>query len=38
MTDDILQTVETFLAYSDEKLGELSQKNQELKLENIEEE
>ena len=38
MTDDILQTVEIFLAYSDEKLEELSQKNQELKLENIEEE
>ncbi len=38
MTDDILQTVETFLSYSDEKLEELSQKNQELKLENIEEE
>ena len=37
MTDDILQIVETFLAYSDEKLEELSQKNQELKLENIEE-
>ena len=38
MTDDILQTVETFLSYSDEKLEELSQKNQELKLEKREEE
>ena len=38
MTDDILQTVETFLAHSDEKLEELSQKNHELKLEKREEE
>ena len=33
MTEDILQTVETFSTYSDEKLAELSQKNQALKLE-----
>jgi len=33
MTEDILQIVETFLTYSDEKLAELSQKNQDLKLE-----
>ncbi|MGT2826321.1 SP_0009 family protein [Streptococcus himalayensis] len=29
--EDILKTVETFLSYSDEKLEELSQKNQALK-------
>lgn len=29
--DDLLKTVETFLTYSDEKLEELSQKNQALK-------
>ncbi|MEW4354870.1 SP_0009 family protein [Streptococcus pneumoniae] len=29
--EDILKTVETFLAYSDEKLEELAQKNQTLK-------
>ena len=33
MTEDILKTVETFLSYSDEKLEELAQKNQALKLE-----
>lgn len=33
MTEDILGLVETFLQYSDEKLEELSQKNQELKIE-----
>ena len=33
MTEDILQTVETFLTYSDEKLAEKKKKNQALKLE-----
>lgn len=37
MTEDILKTVEKFLSYSDEKLEELSQKNQELKLQSQEE-
>ncbi|WP_303973279.1 SP_0009 family protein [Streptococcus merionis] len=31
--EDLVKTVETFLAYSDEKLEELSQKNQKLKQE-----
>lgn len=29
--DDIIKIVETFLSYSDDKLEELKQKNQELK-------
>lgn len=29
--DDLIKTVETFLAYSDEKLEELAEKNQKLK-------
>lgn len=33
MTEDILETVEKFLNFSDEKLDELSQKNQQLKIE-----
>lgn len=33
MTENILQTVEKFLVFSDEKLEELAQKNQELKVE-----
>lgn len=33
MTEDILETVEKFLNFSDEKLEELSQKNQQLKIE-----
>lgn len=33
MTDNILETVKKFLSFSDEKLEELSEKNQELKLE-----
>lgn len=33
MTEDILETVEKFLAFSDEKLEELARKNQELKVE-----
>lgn len=33
MTDTILETVKKFLSFSDEKLAELSKKNQELKLE-----
>ncbi|HFU3843025.1 TPA: SP_0009 family protein [Streptococcus suis] len=33
MTDSIFKIVEQFLQYSEEKLEELSQKNQELKLE-----
>lgn len=32
MTQNILETVALFLRYSDEKLEELSQKNQELKV------
>ncbi|MBM9832439.1 recombinase [Enterococcus faecalis] len=31
--EDLAKTVETFLAYSDEKLEELSRKNQKLKQE-----
>lgn len=38
MTEDILKTVEKFLAYSDEKLEELSQMNQKLKMQPKEEE
>lgn len=38
MTESILKTVEKFLVYSDEKLEELSKKNQELKLESQPEE
>ncbi|CQR23969.1 hypothetical protein BN1356_00335 [Streptococcus varani] len=38
MTEDILKTVEKFLSYSDEKLEELSQKNQGLKFQNKKEE
>ncbi|WP_410963742.1 SP_0009 family protein [Salmonella sp. ZJHZ20_0012] len=38
MTEDILKTVKKFLSYSDEKLEELSQKNQELKFQNKKEE
>ncbi|WP_269450106.1 SP_0009 family protein [Streptococcus sp. DD13] len=30
--DNIVKVVETFLGYSDEKLEELSKKNQELKV------
>lgn len=37
MTENILQTVETFLTYSDERLAELAQKNQDLKVEQMEE-
>ncbi|HFR3538178.1 SP_0009 family protein [Streptococcus iners] len=33
MTDSIFKIVEQFLQHSEEKLAELSQKNQELKLE-----
>lgn len=33
MTESILETVEKFLNFSDEKLEELSQKNQQLKIE-----
>lgn len=33
MSKNILETVEIFLAFSDEKLEELSKKNQELKVE-----
>lgn len=33
MTDNILEIVKKFLSFSDEKLEELSEKNQELKLE-----
>ena len=38
MREDILKTVKKFLSYSDEKLEELSQKNQELKFQNKKEE
>ncbi|MGT2667467.1 SP_0009 family protein [Streptococcus rifensis] len=31
--EDLAKTIETFLAYSDEKLEELAQKNQSLKQE-----
>ena len=34
--DNIVKTVEKFLTFSDEKLEELSQKNQELREKNIE--
>lgn len=34
--EDLLKTVETFLTYSEIKLEELSQKNQELKTERME--
>ena len=30
--DDLIKTVETFLAYSEEKLEELAEKNQSLKV------
>ncbi len=33
MTEDILSLVEKFLAHSDEKLEELAEKNEKLKLE-----
>lgn len=36
MTDDILVLTEQFLTHSDEKLQELAEKNQELKLEQAE--
>lgn len=36
MTESILEVVGKFLAYSDEKLEELAQKNQDLKLEETE--
>ncbi len=36
MTDNILALTEQFLTYSDEKLQELVEKNQELKLEQTE--
>lgn len=29
--EDLIKTIETFLAYSDEKLEELSEKNQKLR-------
>lgn len=32
MTENILETVEKFLAHSDQKLEELSEKNKELQL------
>lgn len=32
MTENLLETVEKFLAYSDQKLEELSEKNKELQL------
>ncbi|ABV11155.1 recombinase [Streptococcus gordonii] len=34
--DNIVKTVEKFLTFSEEKLEELSQKNQELREKNIE--
>lgn len=34
MIDDLIKTVETFLAYSEEKLEELAQKNQALREKN----
>lgn len=37
MMDDLIKTVETFLTYSDEKLEELSQKNQALKVQKTKE-
>lgn len=36
--DDLLKTIEQFLAFSDEKLEELSEKNQALKLQENKEE
>lgn len=33
MTENIVEIVEKFLAYSDEKLEELAEKNQALKIE-----
>lgn len=38
MTKNIIEIVETFLTYSDEKLEELSKKNQALKIEKSQDE
>ncbi|MGQ7395080.1 SP_0009 family protein [Streptococcus suis] len=32
MTEDLLKNVELFLSYSDDKLEELTEKNQQLKM------
>ena len=36
--EDLLKTIEQFLAFSDEKLEELAEKNQALKLQEIQKE